>query len=219
MARVDVAAIRRQLAKDTGFANSVLKEAAKKRALVILNDSVKGLKKAFEESKVTQEIDAGIESSNLSGTLRGGAQNPPNNLYSFIGFENDSSRPTDAIRARLDPSHKDGPKISQGVKIPGPTPMYEFTVTINLEAIFKATPMPWGNGLSWAEKIETTIPGFAHFLAKKGSKNSRSGGGIQSKHEIYSGVTYIAPQDGYLNKMVQDFGDSIKNFKRQKFNN
>lgn len=59
------------------------------------NEAVIAMQNTFESDKVTQEIDGGIESSNISRTLRGAG--PTENLYAFIGFEY-GDKPTQPIR-------------------------------------------------------------------------------------------------------------------------
>lgn len=217
MARINVAEILREAAKNTGRTNDELRKAVHDRAKVIFNDAVKGLQKSFEEHSVTKEIDGGITASNISNTLQGGAGRPPNNLFSYIGFpQNGRTRPTDAIRKRLDPDEPSGPKLSAGTKVPGQNaPTFRFNITFNLEGIFKATPLPWATELSWAEKIESGLENFAFFLATTDSPTSLSGGGIQTKKEVYPNASYVPPSNGYLRVMVDKFGEAIRNFKRQ----
>lgn len=57
--------------------------------------------------------------------------------------------------------------------------------------------LPWENGKSWPEQIEDgDISGLNFFLAKQ-TQNSRSGKGIQSKHELrstsFQGTPYLSP--------------------------
>ena len=186
-----------------------LRKLAQKKAEERFVKAVDGLKSDFEQHPVTQELDRGIGAPNISETLRGA--DAPENLYSFIGFPA-GERPTDEIRARLDPTNEDGPKLKyRGKEARGTAVRYQFTVSEpNREAIWEATPLPWAGGLSWAQKIEGVIPGFSAFLARFMGEPSRSGGGIQAKNpngtvrEIRTG-TYQRPRGGYLQTMFRRF--------------
>jgi hypothetical protein len=217
-----VAELTTSIAKDAGPTQAALKSIATKRATTIFNDGVIGLKKDFEESKVTQEIDGGIGASNISNTLDGGPA--PDNLFSFIGFE-EGDQPTEPIRKAMDPSSPHGPKLGPGIKTQDvKQPTYTFQVKApDLEAIYAQTPLPWGDGgMSWAEQIERDngIPDFARFLARDTeSKRSRSGGGLQAKGDLPSrgGAQQKAPEQGYLTRMVLDFIASMntKSYKQR----
>lgn len=184
-----------------------LEKAIQARANVIFENAAIVMQKEFEEHPVTQEIDGGIGSDNISDTLGGGKA--PNNLFSFIGFRG-SDRPTEPIRKRLDPENKEGPKmVKVGKDVRGTAVRYQFKVSVPFEEIYKETPIPWAKGLSWAEKIETEIPGFAHFLAAYGLKNSRSGGGVQVEDEIRSGE-FNPPKGGYLKGIFERFAARIR---------
>lgn len=179
-----------------------LDKAIQARADVIFENATIAMQREFESHPVTQEIDGGISSSNISGTLGGGKA--PNNLFSFIGFPGGSS-PTDPIRKRLDPSNTEGPKmVKVGQDTRGTTTRYQFKVSMPFEQIYKDTPIPWAKGLSWAEKIETNIPGYSHFLAKYGLKNSRSGGGVQIEKAVRGGE-FSPPEGGYLKGIFARF--------------
>lgn len=209
MATLNVARLRVKVAQDP---NGKLKAVATQRANVLFEDSVVKLQAEFEESEVTQEIDGGIGASNISDTLRGGAA--PENLYSFIGFPNgEDGLPTDAIRKRLDPAHPDGPKIKLEAK-DTQRGIWRFRVIApggaDREKLWKATPLPWAKGLSWAQKIETGIMGFAHFLARfTKSKASRSGGGVQVAPTVRA-ASYTPPAKGYINTFINRFIERIK---------
>jgi hypothetical protein len=192
----------------------VLQKAAQDRAEQVFENAVEEMKKEFEEHKVTKEIDGGIESNNVSGTLRGGDR--PENLYSFIGFEAGST-PTDEIRRRLDSQHEDGPKIEYAGKLGQNSLIYKFRVKApNKEAIHEATPMPWAEGMSWAQKIERGIPGFSRFLARFMGDPSRSGGGIQVDRDIRS-AKYSPPSEGYLTTIFNNFMTRIKSYGKRGF--
>lgn len=186
-----------------------LRKLAQDKAQQRFNGAVTELKRDFEEHPVTQEIDRGIGAPNISETLRGG--DAPENLTSFIGFPA-GDNPTEPIRERLDPSHPEGPRLKyRGKEQRGTAIRYQFTVSEpDREAIWKATPLPWAPGLSWAQKIEGVIPGFNAFLARFMGDPSRSGGGIQAKNPDGSvreirNASYERPTGGYLQTMFRRF--------------
>ncbi len=60
-----------------------------------------------------------------------------------------------------------------------------YNVTIpEASDIFKATPLPWASGRSWAQGIETGISGLGYLLRKE---KGRSGKAVQSKTKVRSG--------------------------------
>jgi hypothetical protein len=212
MATINWGQIKVQVAKD---ASGDLKAAAEQRAKEVFDDAAMGLMKDFEESRVTQEIDAGIGSANISDTLRGGEG--PENLFSFIGFT-EGDNPTEEVRKRLNPTDPDGPKLRYVGKDPS---VARFTFEVNVletkESIYRATPLPWAKGLSWVKKIETTIPGFGRFLARfSNTDSSRSGGGVQVKSTLRA-ANYVRPKDGYLTEMFNRFVERIRAYNKSGF--
>lgn len=190
-----------------------LEKLATAQATKVFDEAVVELKADFEGSTVTQELDRGIGSPNISQTLRGG--DAPENLYSFIGFEK-GTEPTKEIRERLDPASPDGPKLRlRGKETRGAAIRYQFVVDApKEEKIWKATPIPWAPDLSWAKKIETGIAGFASFLPRfmpgASDRVSRSKGGTQAKKkdgtdQILRTAEFVPPEDGYLTGMFQRF--------------
>ncbi len=191
---------------------AVLQQRATQEASQRFNGAVAELKHDFEDNLVTQEIDRGIGSPNISHTLRGG--DAPESLYGFIGFKA-GDQPTKPIRDRLDPSHADGPKMRlRGKETRGTAIRYQFVVDApNEEKIYKATPLSWAPGMSWAEKIETGIAGFNSFLDRFGA--GKSGGGIQAKKKDGSLQTlregeYVPPVEGYIQTMLRKFADRFR---------
>ncbi len=191
-----------------------LEKLATKHATKLFNEAVADLKDDFEQSDVTQELDRGIGSPNISHTLRGA--DAPENLYSFIGFTA-GDKPTDEIRDRLEPTHSDGPKLRLRGKDKRSTAIrYQFVVDApKEEKIWKATPLPWAPDMSWAKKIETGIAGFASFLPRFMGDPSRSGGGIQAKKkdgslQVLRNADFTPPEDGYLIGMFKRFLDHFR---------
>jgi len=124
----------------------------------------------FDSHPVTQEIEAGPNSSNTSGTLGGYG-----NLFTFIGFS-EGDRPISEVRERL--------KETSIRKIGYKNGVFDFITTEpTKEELFAMTPMPWASGRSWMDGIETGLSGLGLYLYKSGEdiKGSRSGPAIQLK--------------------------------------
>ncbi len=77
--------------------------------------------------------------------------------------------------------------------------------------------MPWATGLSWSQKVETVIPGFAQFLARfmpfADDAVSRSKGGTQLKVTVRGGE-YSAPDGGYLTGIFQRFLEQVRTYNK-----
>lgn len=183
----------------------IAEQAAKER----FDIAVAELKDDFENSEVTKELDRGVGSPNISHTLRGA--DASENLFSFIGFDAGDT-PTEEIRKRLDPSHDEGPYFQYvGKEARVKSARFQFKAGIQEDKIWDATPMPRAPGLSWAQKIEGKIPGFASFLARFGAGSS--GGGIQATRggikgappQILRVADYQRPDGGYLQTMFRRF--------------
>ena len=159
----------------------------------------------FENHPVTKEIEGGVDSENLSDTLRGKFKNESGkNLFSFIGFLA-GTNPIAQIRQFFDPKHKNGPKCTLE-STEKKRLLFNFKITPpDIEAIYKTTPIPWASGMSWVRRMEIGIPGLGRFLNKIGAKNSRSGGGVQIKHELrsarFSPVQYMT---GIFNNFIKN---------------
>lgn len=145
----------------------------------------------FQNHPVTQELENGPESENLSNTL------PEGNLFSFIGFtkgENPLSKLYDLIFGiKLNKNLKTKTIINNKV-------IYSFKIETPTEKqIEDATPMPnrWSSG-SWAKKIEENISGLEYYLYGFGRKfrTSFSGTGLQIKNKLrpnqFKGVKYLS---------------------------
>ena len=173
--------------------NIINKEFEKIKAKLILN---------FEKHPITQEIDAGPNALNSSGTLGG-----VGNLFSYIGFEK-GSKPTQVIKNLLMSGtgltsiifKKDGSALT---RVFYPTP----------DEIFKATPLPWAQGRSWAEGIERGLSGFGYYLSIE-SNISRSGHGIQSKNNVRPGKFQNTK---YITSIIREFEKDIQILNRSSF--
>lgn len=213
---------RKQLFAEIGQADAQL--VAQAKAVVkekYFDPAVLQLKADFEDSKVTQEIHAGVDAENVSGTLdapfRDEEGDSTPNLFSFIGFDRGTD-PTEAIRERLDPRHQSGPKMIYTGK-DKQTLTYNFTIKApNEQAIYNATPIPWATGLSWAKRIEQGIAGIGQFLNVLNRPASRSGGGIQvgtrSKGAAGTLRSGRFKPTKYLTSIFNDFIASFSQIKR-----
>ena len=148
---------------------------------------------SFDNHPVTAEILDGPDAPNRSGTLGG-----EGNLFSFIGFESNSS-PIGSLRTAL-----------QYVRILrlGTLGNKALSFRIDLASeglIRRATPLPYLRGQSWAEGIEEGIDNFNSFLA---GKFGRSGGGIQSRSPIRA--THFQPVP-YVSQIYQIFRSALQN--------
>jgi hypothetical protein len=144
--------------------NIVRKEVEKEKAL---------FRTEFESHPVTQELDAGENASNNSGTLGGYG-----NLFSFLGF-NRGANPTAPVKSLIQ-------KISLDRNIQTTNNGFKFKVNIPSKEEFAAVaPLPWEGGRSWLLDIERGISGLGAYLFGR-FESSRSGSGIQSKFN-YSG--------------------------------
>lgn len=216
MARVNMASIKVAVAKDEA---GRMRAAAKERADQVFADAVIGMQIEFEEHPVTREIAGGVYAPNITDTLGGGKA--PRNLYSFIGFDREDGDPLEPIRDALMPETPGGPKLRYvGRETVRGNARFKFEVkSPDREAIYRRTPMPWAPGFSWAQKIETHIPGFAHFLSRFMGEPSRSGGGIQAKDREGNLIQvrdaeYRAPEGGYLTGIFQRFAAQVRSYNK-----
>ena len=154
----------------------------------------------FNNHPVTEEIEAGVNSSNLSKTLPSGY----GNLYTFIGFRY-GSNPTNVIRNLL-ASTKNLKKIRN--KVSKKKIISYVTITTPSENQIKAvSKMPYEGGKSWVYGIERGISGFSHYIYKNYIL-SRSTKGLQSKHKARSG-SFKPMYDGYITKILKNFFDRV----------
>jgi hypothetical protein len=136
----------------------------------------------FENHPVTKELDAGQDSSNISGTLGGYG-----NLFSFLGFSSGST-PTLSVKSLIK-------KIYLNPKIKVKSNILQFKVNIPSKEEFAAiSRMPWESGRSWLLDIERGISGLGSYLYGR-FENSRSGSGIQVSrynNKVYKPVKYFS---------------------------
>lgn len=156
----------------------------------------------FNNHPVTQEIEAGPNSINLSNTLGG-----VGNLFSFIGFET-NSKPIQPIRNIL---HRNTELTKIIIKKDGTFRTNVFYP--KAQDIFNITPLPWAEGRSWAEGIERGLSGFGFYLNGQ-SVFSRSGFGLQVNNNLRPGKF---ENTQYISHLIKQFEKDIFNLNRMKF--
>lgn len=168
----------------------------------------------FDSHVVTQEIEEGINGSNISNTLGGlgggnhrevSELNP--NLFTWIGFP-ENSRPTKDLRDELarETRFAEIPKIDKdGTKL-----RFSFGVFAPSKGnIDSATPMPWGTKQSWVRGVENGMSGLNFYIYWRRFKESRSGGGLMAKDsdgnlkEIRRGATFNPIR--YISEILEHF--------------
>lgn len=173
----------------------------------------------FENHKVTQEIAAGIESSNISNTLNGYG-----NLYSFLGFDSDEQPDPTAIVPQILESDLKLISTSRGNAVVSGNKIqikYRYSVRVPRQELMDNTKIRFEPGLSWLYEIERGISGFSHYISSKMndlSKRSRpdkfpkppsfSEGGLQTKNELRSGD--FTPTL-YWNALLRDMVNFFRN--------
>lgn len=196
-------------------AEKVIRRQALERAKDIVDEAALKMRRDFENHPVTREIDGGVSSPNLSRTLKGG--DAPENLYSFVGFE-EGDNPTQPVREMFEQPEAMGikPKLAEqpyfwknSAKI-----SYQYSVDYPRipRQVTSQTKISWLNNASWVTQIEEYIPGFRKFLSGFSFKSSRSGGGIQVKSDL-TRAEFKAPKNGYLSGIFDKFMDNIRNKK------
>ena len=151
----------------------------------------------FIQHPVTQELQNGESSTNISGTLGGYG-----NLFSFIGFPK-GFNPIDPILTLLNQI-----KLNRNPKISGNKLQFRLTVPSKNE-LSNVSKMPWETGRSWLFDVEKTISGLGAYLFIKTSA-SRSGQGIQMQKESFART--FRPVK-YFNSIYNSF---LKTFNKNK---
>lgn len=150
----------------------------------------------FEQHPVTLEIGGGSGATNISGTLNG-----IGNLFSYIGF-NAGDKPLSPIRTMLKQYeirfHHTKTKTIVNITVP------------TTKDIFKATPLPWATGRSWAKGIETGISGLGRYLNIDSSR-SRSGKGVQTKRPLRAGKFN---NTSYLSFLLKEYYKDIRRIEK-----
>ena len=213
MSRINVKQIRREIKSQQG--KLLVREATELVNEKVFIPAVEKLQNDFANDLVTQEIRAGNDSENISDTLKDvKVKGHPANLFSYIGFDNGTD-PTEKIEKFFYFNAEYGPnfKYIRGSQEENLRFSFLFDEP-SKEAIYKATPLPWAGGISWAERIEKGLPNLSQFLAGQGLKGSRSDGGIQVKNDV-SPSAQFQPRP-YLSKLIEDYINEIKKRARRK---
>ena len=183
-----IAALSRQVPKLTR--NNLEKETRRK-----FKELKSQMISEFLALPVTQEIMAGPNGVNISGSLGG-----VSNLFAFIGF-NQGDDPIAPILTLLEAVNlqydSDIKRSTRGFGV-------NFKVNLPLpEEIFAITPLPWATGRSWAEGIERGLSGLGHLLKKS---KGRSGAAIQTRVKVRGGKFQNTPYiSAFLKKYKQKF--------------
>ena len=152
----------------------------------------------FDEHPITNEIEAGPDASNSSGTLSGYG-----NLFSFIGFSEGDS-PVAELRSYLGHSIR----ASNLKKERRARTKAYFTISKpEMKTITAVTPMPWEVGRSWVRSIERGISGFGYYMNTMTRRFSRSGAGVQVDRRLRSGG-YV-PQK-YMSQMLRNLDRNLR---------
>jgi len=155
------------------------------------------LLKSFEKHPVTSEIRGGASSSNLSGTLGG-----IGNLFTYIGFSS-GDKPLTILRVLLE---------QYEIRYHHAKGRTTINITVPTTAeLFKATPMPWATGRSWAKGIETGISGLGRYLYQD-SARSRSGGALQVKGRLRAGKF---SNTSYLSSILNNYYKEIRKIEKE----
>tara|TARA_B110001454_G_C12674673_1_gene415323 strand:+ start:544 stop:1158 length:615 start_codon:yes stop_codon:yes gene_type:complete len=162
--------------------------------------------KEFDSHPVTNEIEAGPDSGNSSGTLGG-----TGNLFSFIGFPR-GTFPTEIIRFMLNDyriTNLHTPRIKRRVGVGG----IDFIFRIkgpDMTDIERQTYLSW-LGKSWVRGIERGLSGIGYYLYYSGvsgnEKHSRSGSAIQSRYQLRGGS--FRPT-AYLSAIIKTFLQKVR---------
>ena len=181
----------KNIRKQVDFRNSLEYVAEVKR--VIQQEFIKIKEEMlveFDTHKVTQEIEEGVDATNISKTLGYG------NLFTFIGF-NSGDKPIPPIREMLNSARIGYIKISRDGT--SDTSIYYPTA----DEIFLITPSPWAEGRSWAKGIESGMSGLGRYLQTEGG---RSGGGLQVDNKVRGGGFRNIP---YISSIIKNFEKKI----------
>jgi hypothetical protein len=149
--------------------------------------------KEFNTHQVTSELEQKTAADPSSFVSRG-------SLFGFIGFDK-ADEPIEIVREMLTESELKFIRFKGGIidfKIFHPSK----------EELFEVTPLPWADGRSWLKGIESGISGLGRYLNIDYSEYSRSGGGIQSEHQIGSSRFKAT---SYISKILNNFIKKIDN--------
>ncbi len=219
MAKLDINAIKIQIATQKSSLNAI-GAVLDKKAEEILETRKEKFINEFIEHPFSQEIEAGPQSSNTSGSLDG-----KGNLFSFIGFPVDQ-KPIEEVVDILEKEIKlkgriQGRNVKGQFKAGGDNLLFDYPIEgPTKEEMFDRTPLKWEPTRSWLKGLEQGIAGFTSYIYWKTA--GRSTGGIQAndgrnaKGEFNGSGKPIKLRDGqfhnapYFSQMYNNF---IKLFK------
>lgn len=171
-----------------------------RRSKEIFDRSKKQMLDDFANHPVTKEIEAGPDSSNISGTIIGGG-----NLFSFIGFHAGDNPIRNVYNLLNMGTYLSGKKPRVVRKTKDRVYLGFRVVSPTVSQLASQTRMPWEPG-SWLFKIEQGISGLGYYIYQKGIKASRSGTGIQAdgkvKQAVFKRVSYMS---AILNTFKRNF--------------
>mgnify|MGYP003628316356 CR=1 FL=1 len=151
----------------------------------------------FLSNPITQEIMAGPDGSNISGTLGG-----VSNLFAFIGFDQ-GEQPIVPILALLEnvtlEYERPTKRLGMGIIFKASLPV--------AQDIFAVTPLPWATGRSWAEGIERGLSGLGYLLKKN---KGRSGAAVQSRVKVRGGGFSNSP---YISALILKYRKRFEDLK------
>jgi hypothetical protein len=184
--------VQKALPRESSYTRGI-KQAIEKK----VRSAQQNLLKSFEKHPVTAEIEGGASASNLSGTLGG-----IGNLFTYIGFSS-GDKPLTILRVLLEQYeiryHHAKDRTNINITVP------------TASELFKATPMPWATGRSWAKGIETGISGLGRYLYQD-SAHSRSGGAVQVKGKLRAGKF---SNTSYLSSLLNKYYKEIRKIEKQ----
>ena len=154
-----------------------------------LNKAKANMIQEFNAHPVTQELEAGPDGQNMSGTLGGYG-----NLFSFMGFRS-SDNPTKAVRAFLQSFVKIKKETAKG------SLTRDFIIDAPTISDFGFARMPWESGNSWVKSIETGMSSFSYYM-HKAYQASRAGIGMQIDNKLHS--TSSMPKR-YMSLILENF--------------
>jgi len=182
--KINKAQIRKKITDSESF-----KKAADWHASRKFNKEKRRLLEEFDSHLVTQELEGGRTSANLSGTLGGYG-----NLFTFIGFP-EGTTPTKAVRAFLT-------SVIKMKRVPNKaSSTVNYNITVPTLNDFNVAKMPWESD-NWVRSVESGVSGFNYFMSKAAS-SSRSGGGIQINNKLRS--IGKSANISYMTKILNDF--------------
>ncbi len=188
--------IEKQAVRESSFKKEV-KSVIKKE----FEDIHKQFLDKFNSHPVTQEIEGGVFSSNISKTLGG-----LGNLFTYIGFDSGSDpiRPLRQLLTTYELQYHNR-KNYISVRVKAPTK----------EEAFAVTPMPWATGRSWARGIERGISGLGQYLVKSNRVGrSRSGYAIETQARVRGGRF---SNRSYISSLLNDYYKNIKKLEKKTF--